>query len=233
MSAGQNQGANALIVVYRVLKGLFCPFYRNPFIVYTIALTIIALWPFDFGFLHKNEVSISCSVSLAVVEFFRMIPSAIVFSDRNKRLGRPAYPLSVSTFLIWLFGMTNENRTIGKKVGVIDRCRRHGSGQDKAMVGIHRGMLFGPIVVISFWTIQSESRSRQNFFGFPFLSSLPLGVLCLTLSCFSLSLLTGRLVDLTSLASTAMPSLIVGAYASNWRRISELIRNHFCAAACI
>lgn len=37
------------------------------------------------------------------------------------------------------------------------------------------------------------------------------------------SLLMGRLADLTSLASTAMPSLIVRPCFSNWRRISVLI----------
>ena len=48
---------------------------------------------------------ISCSVKVAVVEFFLMIPSAILFSARNSRLGNPAYPLSAYTFsmdcLVW------------------------------------------------------------------------------------------------------------------------------------
>ena len=59
--------------------------------------------------------------------------------------------------------------------------------------------------------------------GFPFLSSLPSGVLCLSLVSLILSLLIGRLADFTNLASTAMPSLMVSPCDSNWRSISEVI----------
>ena len=49
--------------------------------------------------------SISYLVKVAVVEFFLMIPSAILFSARKFRLGNPAYPLSAYTFsidcLVW------------------------------------------------------------------------------------------------------------------------------------
>jgi hypothetical protein len=46
---------------------------------------------------------------------------------------------------------------------------------------------------------------RQNLIGLPFLSSLPSGVFLFSLSFLGSSLLTGRLADLTSRASTAMP----------------------------
>ena len=45
-----------------------------------------------------------------------------------------------------LIRMSAVNRTIGQIVGIVHRSRRHGSGEDKAIVDINRGMFFKPIV---------------------------------------------------------------------------------------
>ena len=63
----------------------------------------------------------------------------------------------------------------------------------------------------------------ENLSGLPFLSSLPSGVCLFSLSCFICLLLMGRLADLMSLASIAIPSFIVRPCFSNWRSISLLI----------
>ena len=76
---------------------------------------------------------------------------------------------------------------------------------------------------MSFLTIQSDSKFLENFKNLPFLSSSPLGVFPLSLSYLFWLLLMGRLADLTSLASTAIPSLIVMPCFLNCRRISLLI----------
>jgi len=38
--------------------------------------------------------------------------------------------------------MTTINGAIGKIVGIVDRGRRHGCGQYKAVIGVNRGMFF-------------------------------------------------------------------------------------------
>ena len=42
--------------------------------------------------------------------------------------------------------MTAVNRTILKIVGIVDRSRRHGGGQNKAVIGINAGMFFESIM---------------------------------------------------------------------------------------
>ena len=53
----------------------------------------------------KCSLNIYHRVRVAVVEFFRMMPSAILFSNKKFRLGLPAYPLSANTLsmvcLVW------------------------------------------------------------------------------------------------------------------------------------
>ena len=75
--------------------------------------------------------SISFLVSFAVVESFRMMPSAMEFSARNRPIRQPSIALIGIYFHNWLFCMTTEDGTIRKKVGIIDRSRRHGGGQNK------------------------------------------------------------------------------------------------------
>ena len=47
--------------------------------------------------------SVSYSVSSVPVVAFRIMPSSILFIDRNSRFGFPKYPLSAKTFLIGSF----------------------------------------------------------------------------------------------------------------------------------
>jgi hypothetical protein len=61
----------------------------------------------------------------------------------------------------------------------------------------------------SFLIVQSDSRSRENFLGLPFLSILPSALFCLSRSSLSFSLETGLEAERISRASTAMPSLMV------------------------
>ena len=42
--------------------------------------------------------------------------------------------------------MTTVNSTIFEIIGIVDRSRGHGSGQNKAVIGVNRGMFFEPIM---------------------------------------------------------------------------------------
>lgn len=60
----------------------------------------------------------------------------------------------------------------------------------------------------SFLAVQSDSRSRENFLGLPFLSSRLSGSFCFSRSSLSFSVDTGLEADLISRASMAMFSLM-------------------------
>ena len=49
-------------------------------------------------------------------------------------------------FFDLLFGMTTEGRAVGQEVGIVDRGRREGGGQHKAVAGVHRRMFLQPEV---------------------------------------------------------------------------------------
>ena len=62
------------------------------------------------------------------------------------RLDFPAYSLSAHIYFDHLLGMTTEGSAIWEVVGIVDRSRNHGSGEDKAVIGINRGMFFDAAV---------------------------------------------------------------------------------------
>ena len=76
-----------------------------------------------------------------------------------------------------LFCMTTESGAIGEIVGIVDRSWCKGGGQHKAVAGVDRRMFLQTKVGISFLIVQSDSRSRVNLSGLPFLSRWPSSLL--------------------------------------------------------
>ena len=99
----------------------------------------------------KCSPNIFNRVNLAVVESFRMMPSAMLFSARKSRLGflhpvkfprgNPYLTGQVSFISIDCFDrrfcMFAEDGAVIQVVGVVDRSRGQDGGQDEAMVGVH------------------------------------------------------------------------------------------------
>ena len=56
MSAPKKESAENISIVSQVLPDPFKRLYLKGFCCYGIILTFFLLWPFDFGFLHKNNV---------------------------------------------------------------------------------------------------------------------------------------------------------------------------------
>lgn len=88
---------------------------------------------------------ISFSVSLAVVEFFLILPSAILLVTKKSRLSLSAYTLPAQT-LNRLLAMVTIDSAIGQIIGIINRSSGERGGQDKAMIDINGSVFFKTIV---------------------------------------------------------------------------------------
>ena len=90
-----------------------------------------------------------------------------------------------------VLGMATAGDTERKIGTVMVGGRGYFRSKNKPIMGIDGGMLFKSKVGLSFLTVQSDSRSRENLRRFPFLSSLPAGVSLFCFSSSSFSLLMG------------------------------------------
>ena len=115
------------------------------------------------------------------------------------------------------------NSAIREIVGFVDRSRGNGGGQNKAVVGINSGMFFKAVMRFIFLCGPIGVQIPRELFGLTIFIKFTFESVIFFFQFFVFSLPTGLLVDLTSLAPTAMLSLMVSPFASNCRRISELI----------
>ena len=138
-----------------------------------------------------------------------------VVKGQKVPVGFTGIPFVGKYFLDGLFGVTAVDSTVWEVVGIVNGSRRQCCRKYKTIVDINSRMFFEPVMDDIFLNNPVGIQVPMEFKWIAVFIELAFRCIVFFSCLLILSLLMGRLADLTSLASTAMPSFIVRPWFSN------------------